>query len=260
MSPDGSVPADNPFARSPVWSLGHRNVQGLAWDAAGRLYAAEFGPDRDDDINLITPGGNYGWPYVTDDAKDRRFIDPIVLRQPAEASWSGLAIPNGSAVPAWDGSILAAALRGRRLWRFTLQDDTVTAAEELYTEQFGRLRTVVQAPDGSIWLLTSNRDGRGDPRPTTTGSSASRSRRESRLQDRRHATDTGVRAPRSSCTSRTSTLNGSGPSLTAFGSLLNNHAAPRPQMLPRESFRASFVCIRGEHGCAPPPPRWGILG
>ncbi|MDP8970075.1 MAG: PQQ-dependent sugar dehydrogenase, partial [Actinomycetota bacterium] len=164
LTADGGVPPDNPLPGSPVYALGLRDPQGLAWDAAGRLYATEFGPDRDDEVNLIVPGGNYGWPEVTGAAGDPRFVDPLVVRQPREASWSGAAILLDGAVPEWEGSLFAAGLRGQRLWRFPLDDQgRVTGAEELLVGQFGRLRQVVQALDGSLWILTSNRDGRGDP-------------------------------------------------------------------------------------------------
>lgn len=161
---DGAVPADNPRAGSPVFALGLRDPQGLAWDASGRLYATEFGPDRDDEVNVIVPNGNYGWPAVTGRAGDPRFVDPIVVRQPAVASWSGADVVQGG-VPAWDGDLLVAALRGTRLYRFDLALDgtAVGAGEELWTGRYGRLRHVEQAPDGSLWVLTSNRDGRGTP-------------------------------------------------------------------------------------------------
>lgn len=166
ITPDGGVPAGNPFPGSPVWSYGHRNVQGLAWDRAGRLYATEFGPDRNDEINRIQAGGNYGWPVVTGTANQAGFVDPIVVRQPSEASWSGAAVLVGGAVSEWEGSLLAAGLRGRRLWRFALDGaGNVTGAEALFVNEYGRLRHVAQAPDGSVWILTNNRDGRGNPIP-----------------------------------------------------------------------------------------------
>ncbi len=162
---DGRVPADNPFPGSPVWSFGHRNVQGLAWSASGQLYATDFGPDRDDEINLIRAGGNYGWPVVTGEAGRDGFIDPIFVRQPSEASWSQLALLLNSSLSQWDGDLFAAGLRGQRLWRMRLgADGGVVESEVLLVRQLGRLRGAKQAPDGSLWLWTSNRDGRGDPR------------------------------------------------------------------------------------------------
>lgn len=165
VTPDGEVPDDNPTEGSPVWSLGHRNVQGLAWDADGRLYASELGPDVDDEINLIEPGGDYGWPEVTGDADVEGYTDPLLVRQPSEASWSGGAVLTDGAIPQWAGDLLVGALRGERLWRIPLLDGQPDGdPEELYVGELGRLREVTQAPDGSLWLLTNNRDGRGSPR------------------------------------------------------------------------------------------------
>ncbi|HUR49558.1 MAG TPA: PQQ-dependent sugar dehydrogenase [Acidimicrobiales bacterium] len=166
MTPDGGVPADNPTQGSLVFASGFRDPQGISWDARGRLYADEFGPDRDDEINVVVPGGNYGWPVVTGVADDPRFVDPVVVRQPDVASWSGNAILAGGSIPQWEGDLFVAALRGTRLYRFDLASDgeaAVVGAEELYVGQFGRIRHVEQAPDGSLWLLTSNQDGRGSP-------------------------------------------------------------------------------------------------
>jgi glucose/arabinose dehydrogenase len=158
MRPDGGVPPGNPFG-TVVYSLGHRNVQGLAWDGAGRLYATEFGQDTFDEVNLITAGGNYGWPTVEGRADDPRFINPIVVWTTDEASPSGAAIANGT--------LFAAALRGTRLWLVPLDGNggAGTPAPELQGT-FGRLRTVEVAPDGTLWVATSNRDGRGSPTAT----------------------------------------------------------------------------------------------
>ena len=138
-----------------IHASGVRDPQGLAFDSAGRLYQSEFGPDRDDEINVITAGANYGWPTVTGDANDPRFVDPIVVRQPAVASWSGAEVANGD--------LYVAALRGQRLYRFDLdgRGGVIGTGEELFTGTYGRLRHVEQAPDGSLWILTSNCDGRG---------------------------------------------------------------------------------------------------
>jgi glucose/arabinose dehydrogenase/putative cell wall-binding protein len=138
-----------------IHALGLRDPQGLAFDDGGRLYSSEFGPDRDDEINTIVAGGNYGWPAVTGDANDARFIDPIVVRQPPVASWSGIEVANGD--------LYVAALRGQRLYRFDLdgRGGVIGTGEELFNGTYGRLRHVEQAPDGSLWILTSNCDGRG---------------------------------------------------------------------------------------------------
>ena len=157
MRPDGGVPeSGNPFPGSLVYSLGHRNVQGLAWDAQGRLYASEFGQNRFDEVNHIVAGGNYGWPTVEGDSDDARFRRPIVVWTTAQAS------PSGATV---DGSTLyVAALRGQRLWSVPL-DGAGGAGTPVALPQgrYGRLRTVERAPDGSLWVATSNRDGRGSP-------------------------------------------------------------------------------------------------
>jgi glucose/arabinose dehydrogenase len=157
MRPDGSVPPGNPFG-SLVYSLGHRNVQGLAWDAQGRLYATEFGQNRFDEVNAIVAGGNYGWPIVEGRGTDARFVNPIVVWGTAEASPSGAAIANDT--------LFAAALRGTRLWLVPLDGNggADTPTFEL-RGTFGRLRTVTLGPDGWLWVATSNRDGRGNPAP-----------------------------------------------------------------------------------------------
>ncbi|MEH0827641.1 MULTISPECIES: PQQ-dependent sugar dehydrogenase [unclassified Micromonospora] len=156
MRPDGRVPADNPFAGSLVYSYGHRNVQGLAWDARGRLFATEFGQSTWDEVNLIVPGGNYGWPVVEGRSGNPRFRDPVVVWNPAEASPSGAAFA--------EGTLFVAALRGARLWAVPIgvSGEVGTPTAEL-RGVYGRLRTVERAPDGSLWVATSNRDGRGTP-------------------------------------------------------------------------------------------------
>jgi glucose/arabinose dehydrogenase len=163
VTPDGDVPDDNPDAGSPVYSLGHRNVQGLAWDADGNLWAAELGPDVDDEINRIEPGEDYGWPEVTGAPGDDRYIDAAFVAQPAQASWSGATVLQDGAIPQWEGDLFVAALRGERLWRFDLEDGRIVEADELLVGEYGRLRTVVVGPDGALWVLTTNRDGRGSP-------------------------------------------------------------------------------------------------
>lgn len=158
VAPDGAVPGDNPFPGSPVWSMGHRNVQGLAFDDAGRLWASEFGQKTYDELNLIERGGNYGWPTVEGPGDGGgRFVAPVATWRPtAEASPSGLA---------WvaDTAFLG-ALRGERLLRVPLPGGVAGQPDAFLVGELGRLRAVVAAPDGSLWVGTSNTDGRGDPR------------------------------------------------------------------------------------------------
>nr|WP_030275370.1 PQQ-dependent sugar dehydrogenase [Streptomyces sp. NRRL B-24484] len=158
ITPDGAPAPGNPFPGSPVYSLGHRNVQGLAWDAQGRLWASEFGQDAWDELNLIRPGANYGWPVVEGKAGRAGYTDPVVQWRPADASPSGIAFA--------DGAIWMAGLRGQRLWRIPLNGDgTAGTPTAVLDHTAGRLRTVVAEPDGSLLVTTSNTDGRGDPRP-----------------------------------------------------------------------------------------------
>ena len=157
INPDGSIPSDNPDPASPVWSFGHRNIQGLAWDAAGRLWATEYGANRLDELNLIRSGGNYGWPMAEGRADTPGLIDPVIQWSTDEASPSGLAY--------FGGSLWVAALRGQRLFQIPVgADGSLGDPAALFVGEYGRLRTVVAAPDGTLWFTTSNRDGRGSPR------------------------------------------------------------------------------------------------
>lgn len=154
LTPDGEVPANNPFPGSPVWSLGHRNVQGMAWDGQGRMWASEFGQNTWDELNEIKAGKNYGWPTVEGKGNDARFVNPVLQWTTDVASPSGIAI---------DGTTLyMAALRGERLWVVDLEG-TPTAHATLVGE-LGRLRDVALTGDGRLYVLTNNTDGRGHPR------------------------------------------------------------------------------------------------
>ncbi|WP_326828873.1 PQQ-dependent sugar dehydrogenase [Streptosporangium sp. NBC_01810] len=158
LTPDGRPAPGNPVPGSPVYSLGHRNVQGLAWDERGRLFATEFGQNALDEVNLIEPGHNYGWPEVEGkgDTHGGKFTNPLVTWPTSEASPSGAAIAGNT--------LYVAALRGERLWTVPLRDGRTGEPRAELLGRYGRLRTVAVAPDGALWLTTSNTDGRGDVR------------------------------------------------------------------------------------------------
>jgi glucose/arabinose dehydrogenase len=152
MTPDGQPAPGNPFGNSLVYSYGHRNVQGIAWDSSGRLFASEFGQNRYDELNFIEPGKNYGWPLVEGTGDDRNYVNPIATWATSDASPSGIAVSGDRAY--------IACLRGTKLYRIGLDGRN---AEALFDDEYGRLRAVEVAPDGALWVLTSNRDGRGRP-------------------------------------------------------------------------------------------------
>ncbi|GLI26960.1 oxidoreductase [Agromyces rhizosphaerae] len=154
MTPDGDAPDDNPFDGSLVYSYGHRNVQGIAWADDGTMFASEFGQNTWDELNVIEPGGNYGWPEVEGIGGGDGFIDPVQQWNPDEASPSGIAIV--------DETLFLANLRGQVLRAVPVADPT--QHEDLLAGEYGRLRDAVAAPDGSLWVLTNNTDGRGSPR------------------------------------------------------------------------------------------------
>ena len=175
LNPDGSVPADNPFPGSYVYSLGLRNPQGLAWHPqTGRLYTTEHGPTGEmglccrDEVNPIRPGANYGWPLVAGIASDPRFVDPI-LSSGEEATWApaGMDFVIGDRLAPWRGDLFFGSLRGQHLRRVVLGGDGVTVLlhEALFQGVFGRIREVKMGPDGYLYFTTSNRDGRGRPGP-----------------------------------------------------------------------------------------------
>ncbi|MFE1383730.1 PQQ-dependent sugar dehydrogenase [Streptomyces sp. NPDC058740] len=159
MTPEGGPAPGNPFPGSVVYSYGHRNVQGLAWDPAGRLWASEFGQDTWDELNLIRPGGDYGWPVVEGRAGRAGFTDPVAQWRTGEASPSGIAFARGA--------IWMAGLRGERLWRIPLSGAERSGDPEAFLRgEYGRLRTVLATGGGArLWLVTSETDTRGTPGP-----------------------------------------------------------------------------------------------
>lgn len=153
ITPDGDPAPGNPFD-TEVWSWGHRNIQGLAFDG-NRLWASEFGADAFDELNLIKKGDNYGWPDVEGEGGEPEYVDPQLTWSTDDASPSGLAYA--------DGHLWMAALMGERLWRVEVDGNRARNPEGFFVGDYGRMRTIGVAPDGRLWVMTSNRDGRGDP-------------------------------------------------------------------------------------------------
>jgi quinoprotein glucose dehydrogenase len=172
VTADGEVPSDNPFPGSPIYPYGHRNVQGLAWHPqSGVLVASEHGPSGEfglharDEINLIKPGGNYGWPDATCAVSRPKLIDPLVCWADASAPPGGIAFIGND--------LLVATLRSEALIRirfsgsndqYRVRDIQRWFASTQSSGRFGRLRDVVVGPGNSFYVLTSNREGRGRPK------------------------------------------------------------------------------------------------
>ncbi len=151
VTAQGEPAPGNPFGTA-VYSLGHRNVQGLAWDSEDRLWASEFGPDRDDELNLIVPGGNYGWPTVTGAPGNNNFIDAqVVWPSTATSSPSGLAIVGDIAY--------VGGLRGERLWKVPLSDGFAEEPVSFFDSAYGRLRDTIAGPDGGLLIATNEGNG-----------------------------------------------------------------------------------------------------
>lgn len=154
LTPDGDVPDSNPFPGSPVWSLGHRNVQGMGWTADGTMFASEFGQNTWDELNVIEAGADYGWPEVEGKGgEDQGFVDPVQQWSTDDASPSGLAVIGDT--------VFVANLRGEVVRAIPASSPEESA--EYFAGDFGRIRTVLEGPDGALWFVTNNTDGRGDP-------------------------------------------------------------------------------------------------
>ena len=135
--------------------MGHRNIEGIAFDSDGRLWSSEFGEDKADELNHITKGGNYGWPVVEGASDEEKFVAPKVTWTPAECSPAGIAIA--------ESTVFLAALRGQRLWSVPLDGADVGTPKAHFVGRYGRFRSIAVAPDKSLWLTTSNTDGYGAP-------------------------------------------------------------------------------------------------
>lgn len=174
LNDDGSVPNDNPFVgnknyRPEIWSIGHRNAQGLAWSADGLMFQSEHGPSGfegrgggADEVNLVERGKNYGWAEIYGTKTKEGMEAPLLEYTPACAPAS-MAVYNGDTFPAFKGNLFFGCLRGARLIRVKMDGRKVIGQENLLEEKLGRIREVGVSPDGFIYFSTSNRDGRGHP-------------------------------------------------------------------------------------------------
>jgi glucose/arabinose dehydrogenase len=164
INPDGTIPDDNPFDSSPIFSYGHRNPQGIAWSSDGLLVSSEHGPSGEmgyghDEINVIVKGKNYGWPKVVGDSSDVTLVNPII--HSGEQTWapSGMVYFDSNKIPSLDGKFLVGALRGQHLMVVDVAEDgSLISAEKLFEGDFGRIRTAQIGPDGVLYLLTANGD------------------------------------------------------------------------------------------------------
>jgi aldose sugar dehydrogenase len=173
LNPDGSVPADNPFAGSPVWSYGHRNPQGIDWFPGSEiLYSTEHGPSGfdgpggGDEVNVIFKGKNYGWPIVHHMEHKEGMEDPVLEFTPAVAPASGMFYKSGI-IKEFKNNFLFGCLRGEGIIMVIVDEDDpakVISFEKIKDVDFGRIREITEGPDGAIYFSTSNRDGRGDVR------------------------------------------------------------------------------------------------
>lgn len=176
ITSDGAAAPGNPITGNPMYSKGHRNPQGLAWQpGTGQLFSAEHGPSNTgkgilartggDEVNRIVPGGNYGWPLISHDESRAGMIDPVAMYDPSIAP-GGITFYSGSLLPQFKDKLLVASLKGEALQILTFKDGDPSAVANRSTVDgvsVGRIRDVVQAPDGSIYFSSSNRDGRGTP-------------------------------------------------------------------------------------------------
>jgi len=179
ITPDGDIPTDNPFKNSPVYSYGHRNPQGLAWAPdTGDLFESEHGPSGEyflsanDEINIIRRGGNYGWPSAVGAPGKKPFIDPLIVWKKTTPP-SGITFYKGKKLAGLKGDLFVATLGSEALIRIVLSHEgnkyKVARIERWFTDEnnisvYGRIRDVVEGPDGFLYFLTNNRDGRGRPR------------------------------------------------------------------------------------------------
>jgi glucose/arabinose dehydrogenase len=155
----GKPAPGNPVKGSAVWSSGHRNVQGIAWDSGKRMYASESGQKTNGELNVIQKGKNYGWPKVDGNGSNARFTDPLASWPIEDSYCSGVAV--------LESMIATACLQGQRLWMVDVTGNGTLLGrpQALLTGEYGRLRGLITAPDGSLWVTTSNQEEGGEPGP-----------------------------------------------------------------------------------------------
>jgi aldose sugar dehydrogenase len=157
INDDGSIPENNPFDNSPVYSYGHRNSQGLAWDNENNLWSTEHGRSGNlsgyDEINRIEAGGNYGWPVIQGSETREGMISPVLHSGPT-TTWAP------GAVVFYEGNLFFSGLRGQSLYQYNVSENTLIRH---FNQEYGRIRSVVLGPDNNIYMSTSNLDGRGSP-------------------------------------------------------------------------------------------------
>ena len=161
LNDDGTIPDDNPFSNSPVYSLGHRHTQGMTWDDAGNLYVAEFGPEKNDEINLILPGKNYGWPEE-ECSGDTNFENAILCYDPSIEP-GGILFYSGDRFD-FEFPFILASMRASNLYQLDFEEGL--SSQQSILSGIGRIRDVMQGPDGSLYVITSNTDGKGFPDAT----------------------------------------------------------------------------------------------
>ncbi|MEE8384017.1 MAG: PQQ-dependent sugar dehydrogenase [Nitrosopumilus sp.] len=158
LNDDGTIPNDNPFSNSPVYSLGHRNPQGMTWDNNGNMFVAEFGPEKNDEINLIQAGKNYGWPEQQCSGNDK-FENPILCFDPSIEP-GGILFYSGDRLD-FESPFIMASMRATNLYQLDFEEGL--SSQKSILSGIGRVRDVVQGPDGSLYVITSNTNGKGFP-------------------------------------------------------------------------------------------------
>ncbi len=172
INPDGTIPSDNPFANSPVWSYGHRNPQGIDWyPGSDILWETEHGPSGfdgpggGDEVNVIVKGGNYGWPEVSHNDSKEGMISPLLVYTPAEAPASGVFCSSDN-IPEYKNNFFFGCLRGNGIIRVVVDenDHSKVKSWEKIATTYGRIRDIAMGPDGYLYFSSSNQDGRGKPK------------------------------------------------------------------------------------------------